>query len=87
MNSYPNHRRDVNVRKVEDELIVLDRHKGLVHHLNRTAGYIWERCDGRSTVADIAHQLVEEFAVSFETAKADTQRFVEQLHTLDLLSI
>jgi len=87
MNEYPNRRTDVSVRSVEGELIVLDRHKGLIHQLNRTAGYIWERCDGRSTVAYIAKQLVEEFGVSLEIAEADTQRFVEQLHALDLLII
>ena len=87
MNEYPNHRTDVNVRIVDGELVVLDRHKGLIHQLNQTASYIWERCDGRSTAADIAKQLVKEFGVSVETAEADTQRFVEQLHALDLLII
>jgi hypothetical protein len=85
MNEYPNHRTDVNVRIVDGELVVLDRHKGLIHQLNQTASYIWERCDGRSTAADIAKQLVKEFGVSVETAEADAQGFVEQLHALDLL--
>lgn len=85
MKDYPNHRTDVSVRIVDGELIVLDRQKELIHQLNQTASYIWERCDGHSTVADIAHQLADEFSVSLETAEADTQRFIEQLHTLDLL--
>ena len=87
MNDYPRQRADVNVRNVEGELIVLDRRNGMIHQLNPTAGYIWERCDGRSTVADIVNQLVEEFGVSFDTAEADTRKFIEQLQTLDLLII
>ena len=87
MYDYLNHKTDLSVRNVEGELIILDRQKGLIHQLNRTAGYIWEQCDGHSTVIGIAHQLAEEFDVSFETAEADVRRFIEQLQELDLLII
>ena len=78
-------RSDVNTRMVEGEIVVLDRQKGLIHQLNQTATYIWERCDGKSTVAEIAAQLAEAFDVASETASKDVVRVVRQFQDLQLL--
>ena len=82
---YPRRRSDVRVRVIEGETVVLDRQGGLIHQLNRTASYIWERCDGQFTLADIAHQLAEGFEVETTTAVADVAAIVEQLRQLNLL--
>jgi hypothetical protein len=81
----PNRRSDVLVRVVEGETVVLDRQGGLIHQFNRTVSYIWDRCDGRSTLADITHQLVEAFDVEAETVAADTASTIAQFHRLSLL--
>jgi len=83
---YPKQRSDVRVRLVEGEIVVFDRRCGLIHQLNPTAGYIWERCDGTTTVADIAQHLAEAFGVDPQTAAADVVTLIEQLHTLELLA-
>jgi PqqD family protein of HPr-rel-A system len=70
---------------VDGETVVFDRHHGLIHQLNPTAHYIWERCDGHATVADIAQQLAEAFGVDLKTAADDVAALVAQLHTLELL--
>ena len=85
INDSPTRRMNVNVRFVDNEFIVLDRQSGLIHRLNRTAGYIWERCNGRSTTLDIASQLARDFEVPSDVATADTLSCVEQLQTLNLL--
>ncbi len=85
MKKYPKHRTDVNVRVIDKETIVLDRTKELIHQLNLTASYIWERCDGQLTVVDIARQYMKEFAVSFEVAEADTKKVLDQLQNLGLV--
>lgn len=48
------------IRELEDELLVydLDRHKA--HCLNKTAAMIWNLCDGKKTVAQIAAVLADE---------------------------
>jgi len=47
------------VEQILDETLVYDlkRHKG--HRLNRTAAAIWRRCDGQTTVAEMAASLPE----------------------------
>ena len=85
MKEYPKHRTDVSVRVVDNETIVLDRQQGLIHQFNSTASYIWERCDGQSTIADLVQQFMKEFSIPFDTAETDIRRVVAQLEKLNLL--
>ncbi len=82
---YPKKRANVRARVVDEETIVLDRRQGLIHQLNHTAGFIWERCDGRCTLEEIATRLVETFDVDFNTAVDDVRKIVEQLEERKLL--
>lgn len=84
-NDSPTRRMDVSVRLVDDEVLVLDRQSGVIHQLNCTAGYIWERCNGQSTTWDIASQLAQDFAIAADVALKDTLICVAQLQTLNLL--
>lgn len=81
----PRRRPDVNARRVLGEVVVLDRKADLVHQLNQTAGFIWERCDGRTTPQAIADQLVEAFEVDPDTATASVAAALRQLEQLGLL--
>ncbi len=83
--NYPRRRSDVNSRVVDGETVVLDRQQGLIHQLNHTATYIWERCDGRATVEEIAAQLAETFDVASEIALQDVARMTEHFQALQLL--
>lgn len=83
--NYPKRQPDVNVRAVEGEIVILDRQKGLIHQLNRTASYIWDRCDGKSTVAELSNQVAEVFDVDLQTAAKDVAATVWQLRRLNLL--
>jgi hypothetical protein len=77
----PKRRSDVSARVVEGETVVLDRHASLVHQLNVTASFVWDRCDGRCTVPDIAEQLAAAFGTdpdaSNEAVAAALRRFAE----------
>jgi len=46
---------------------------------------IWQRCDGQTTVSEIAEALTQEFNVEEPTARADTIRFVSALRDAGLL--
>jgi hypothetical protein len=88
MNQYPDRpkrRADVNVRSVDGEVVVLDRQSDLIHQLNPTASYIWNRCDGQASVAEIANQLATTFEIDVNTAVQDVATTVMQLHSLGLL--
>jgi hypothetical protein len=48
------------VREVGDELVVYDQERHRAHRLNRTATLVWRRCDGQTTVAEMAALLQSE---------------------------
>ena len=85
LTAYPRRRPDVIARLVDGETVVLDRQAGLIHQLNQTASYIWARCDGQSTIAVIAHDLAQEFAIEPTVAARDVRVLVEELQALQLL--
>ncbi len=82
---YPKRRSDVNVRVVDGETVVLDRQAGLIHQLHQTASFVWDQCDGESTIPEIADQLAEVYEIDSETAARDVVSVVGQLHSLNLL--
>lgn len=84
---YPTRRSDVSVRMIEGETVILDRHSELIHQLNQTASYIWERCDGRSTVAEIALEFAGDFRIDADSAAEDTASVVRELERLGLINL
>lgn len=46
--------------ELEEELLVYDRSNNKAHCLNETAAFVWARCDGRTSVANIAGLLERE---------------------------
>ena len=81
----PSQRIDLKSRLLDGEIVVLDRDGGFVHQFNTTASYIWERCNGQHTLAEIAAQVCEMFEVDQEAALKDVIDSVRQLQKLRLL--
>jgi hypothetical protein len=51
------------VHELADEVLVYDLERHRSHCLNHTAALIWRRCDGRTTVNEMAAQLQQELGV------------------------
>ena len=49
------------VRELPDESLVYDLRDHRAHCLNRTAAFVWSRCDGRSTPEEIAELMEKEW--------------------------
>ncbi len=49
---------------VGDELMVYDQQRKRAHLLNRSAAFVWRHCDGRTSVAEIAVLLQQEFKLT-----------------------
>jgi hypothetical protein len=81
----PQRRPDIRTRLVDGETIVLDRREEFVHQLNKTASYIWERCDGRYSPAEIADEVCAAFEVDHLTALRDVLDIVKELERRKLL--
>lgn len=82
---YPKQRDDIHTRVVEGEVVLLDRQKNLIHQLNSTATYVWDHCDGRTSLTEIATQIAEAFDVPQEIALRDLTTAIKQFHDLHLL--
>jgi hypothetical protein len=78
-------RGDLLVRDMGDEVVVLDRRQGRVHHLNATAGFVWQRLDGRTPAHRIATAVANQFEVDLEAAVGDVMTLVRQLDELGLV--
>jgi hypothetical protein len=82
---FPNRRSGLDARSLTGETVVLDRRLRRIHQLNQTASFIWERCDGRHAVGEIAAQMARDFDVDLETARRDAAAAVARLAEAGLL--
>jgi hypothetical protein len=49
------------IQELPDEVLVYDLDRDRAHCLNATAAFVWQRCDGRNTTAQIARTLGQQF--------------------------
>ena len=52
--------RDLLIQELPEETLVYDQVRHRAHCLNRTAALVWRRCDGRTSVAELAQVLARE---------------------------
>jgi hypothetical protein len=66
-------------RRIGDDVVVIKDDGLATHILNKTAAYIWELCDGKRSIDEIAVNLCERYDVSPEEARTDTRETIENL--------
>ena len=49
------------IQELPDEVLVYDLDRDRAHCLNQTAAFVWQRCNGRNTTAQIARTLGQQF--------------------------
>ena len=54
------------IRELDDETLVYDTERDEAHCLNQTAGLVWQRCDGKTTVGKTAAMLQKQFSVPID---------------------
>ena len=59
------------ITELPDETLVYDDRRKKAHFLNRTAAFIWKRCDGATTTSQLAHLLYKEMGLPAEDALVD----------------
>ena len=82
---YPKRRSGLRVRAVDGDMVILDRQRQLVHQINQTARFIWDRCDGQHTTLHIARELAEAFDVDPLSAQKDVATAVRRLESVGLV--
>ena len=73
------------VREVSDGVLLLDMEADQIHQLNATAGFIWRRCDGVASAADIAASVAQEYDVEEAVATRDVEGALSELRALKLV--
>ena len=72
------------VEELPDETLVYDLNRHKARCLNRTAALVWRRCDGQTSVAEVAALLEEQLATP--TDEAVVWMALDRLGTAHLLS-
>ena len=68
-----------------DGLILYNHDGDLVHHLNPSAGIIWQICDGNATVADLAVDIADEYGLDTRTIQAEVAAVIAEFDALGLV--
>jgi hypothetical protein len=76
-NAYICQNPDTPARTLDGEAIVITPDDSVLHTLNDTATFIWDRADGTRTLQAIADEMLEEFEVDAETLQREAISFVE----------
>jgi hypothetical protein len=77
-------RANLSTRVIEGEVVILDKQTGRIHQLNSTASFVWTRLG--TPLAAIVSEMVREFEVEVETARADVAQVAAELVRLELVS-
>lgn len=75
----------VMVRQVGEELVVLDTESNQIHQLNRTALFIWQKCDEIRSSEGIAKLLATEYDISYGVAEVDVIQTLLRFRELNLI--
>jgi hypothetical protein len=79
-------RSDIILREIDDEILLMDNQAMQIHQLNRTASYIWSRCDGSTSTDEIIEQVAREFDVEDHVATKQVKELIAQLVELKVLT-
>ena len=63
----PVQKKGVQARELGDEWLLYDPGTGSVHIVNPVAEFVWSRCDGRHSLADIEKEVRSAFSVPERT--------------------
>ena len=77
--------KDVIWRRIGDDVVVIKDGGLTTHILNKTAAFIWETCDGKTGIDEIASKICEKFEVKYDEAYADVDAAVKVLTKASVL--
>jgi hypothetical protein len=80
-------RDDLILRRVQQELLLLDTEFKKIHQLNETASFIWDKWEQVPDAVEIAKLLAQEFDVEEDVALSDVSAMVGRLRELNLLIV
>lgn len=83
----PQKKEAVVAHNLGDEVFLHDENNKLIHVLNCTARYIYERCDGTTTIEDLKQLMAKEFEdIDMESLREDILGILSEFHDKGLVS-
>ena len=81
----PQRKQRVLKQEAEGTVVLLDVDSGRYYALDEVGGRVWDLCDGRRTVAEIAATIGEEYVAAAETIQRDLGDLLRELADESLL--
>ena len=81
----PRKTKDTAHRVLADKAIVVNFKSSFFYNINSVGTFIYDRCDGHHTLAQIAAALAAEYEVTPEVAAADCREYIDGLVSEGLL--
>jgi len=72
-------------REIDGEIVIVSPNDSVLHELNETGSFVWNRLDGRRPAAEIAASLAAEYDVRAEDALGDIETLLGELASRQLL--
>jgi len=77
-------------RQIDDETILVPikdnlGDMGSIYNLNEVGAFVWKHLNGKASLTDIRHMILDTFEVSEREADTDLSDFVNQLKEIDAI--
>jgi PqqD family protein of HPr-rel-A system len=69
-----------------DGLILYNHDSSLVHHLNPSAALVWQLCDGRASVTQLATEISQEYGLGDGEVLEQVSAVIAEFDALDLVA-
>ena len=79
MHRYPARTESTAHRVVGDEALIVNFQDSFFYNLSPVGTFIWERCDGQHSLAQIVEEIVNEYEIEAEEATRDCEHFLQEL--------
>jgi hypothetical protein len=72
-------------REIDGGILLLDTESNQIHQLNKTASFIWRKCQEGASADEIAKLVADDFDVEETDARADVVRTLDSLRGLRII--
>jgi hypothetical protein len=69
-----------------DGVIIYSRESDLVHHLNFSAGLVWQLCEGNASVEELARDFAVAYRLELNKVRSELAVVVAEFDTLGLVT-
>lgn len=81
----PRKRADVLELDMGDGLILYNHDGDLVHHLNPSAGIVWQLCDGSASVSELGADVADTYGLDRDVVSAEVADVIAEFEALGLV--